>query len=194
MANAPIDTSLLDRAIMFAVKAHAGTERRGKGFPYIVHPMEAVEIVATITPDQELLAAAALHDTVEDTDVTIEQIREEFGGRVARLVQNESCPLPKGAPWRDRKQAQLDQLANASRDSKIVAMGDKLSNLRTISADYRQIGDALWQRFKAPNGKEDVAWYYHQLAEALSDLAGTAPYEEYLHLLDITFGPAEKSC
>ena len=69
MANKPLDTELLDRAIIFAVKAHAGTERRGKGFPYIVHPMEAVEIVATITPDQELLAAAALHDTVEDTDV-----------------------------------------------------------------------------------------------------------------------------
>ena len=63
MANKPLDTTLLDRAIVFAVRAHAGTERRGKGFPYIVHPMEAMEIVATMTPDQELLAAAALHDT-----------------------------------------------------------------------------------------------------------------------------------
>lgn len=52
MANKPLDTTLLDRAIVFAVRAHAGTERRGKGFPYIVHPMEAVEIVATMTPDQ----------------------------------------------------------------------------------------------------------------------------------------------
>ena len=75
MANKPLDTSLLDRAIIFAVRAHAGTERRGKGFPYIVHPMEAVEIVATMTRDQELLAAAALHDTVEDTDTTVEQMR-----------------------------------------------------------------------------------------------------------------------
>ena len=83
MPNKPLDTELLDRAILFAVKAHAGTERRGKGFPYIVHPMEAVSIAATITSDQEILAAAALHDTVEDTDVTIEQIRSEFGDRVA---------------------------------------------------------------------------------------------------------------
>ena len=72
MANNPLDTELLDRAIIFAVKAHAGTERRGKGFPYIVHPMEAMEIVSTMTADQGLLAAAALHDTVEDTDVTVE--------------------------------------------------------------------------------------------------------------------------
>ena len=90
MKNKPIDTELLDRAIVFAVHAHAGTERRGKGFPYIVHPMEAVAIVATMTSDQELLAAAALHDTVEDTDTTVEQIRAAFGNRVAEIVAMES--------------------------------------------------------------------------------------------------------
>ena len=77
MANKPLNTELLDRAIVFAVRAHTGTERRGKGFPYIVHPLEAMEIVSTMTRDQELLAAAALHDTLEDTDVTMEQIRAE---------------------------------------------------------------------------------------------------------------------
>ena len=82
MANKPLNTELLDRAIVFAVRAHAGTERRGKGFPYIVHPMEAVEIVATMTSDQELMAAAALHDTVEDTDVTMEQIFEKLINKV----------------------------------------------------------------------------------------------------------------
>ena len=73
MAKNKIDSTLLDRAITFAVKAHANTERNGKGYPYIVHPMEAVVIVATMTSDQELLAAAALHDTVEDTDARFEQ-------------------------------------------------------------------------------------------------------------------------
>ena len=189
-----INTDLFDRAAKFAVDAHAGTPRKGKGYPFILHPMEAVCIVAALTDDPELLAAAILHDTVEDTDVTIEEIRAQFGDRVAQLVLNESCPLPKGAPWHDRKQAQLDQLAAESRDSKIVAMGDKLSNLRTIANDYREIGDQLWQRFKAPNGKEDMGWYYRQLAEALSDLADTAPYEEYMHLLDITFGTVAKNC
>ena len=96
MANKPLDTTLLDRAILFAVRAHAGTERRGKGFPYIVHPMEAMEIVATMTADQELLAAAALHDTVEDTDVTVEQLRAEFGDRIAGLVAAESDAFVEG--------------------------------------------------------------------------------------------------
>ncbi|MBR1869579.1 MAG: bifunctional (p)ppGpp synthetase/guanosine-3',5'-bis(diphosphate) 3'-pyrophosphohydrolase, partial [Bacteroidales bacterium] len=109
MANKPLDTALLDRAIIFAVKAHAGTERRGKGFPYIVHPMEAVEIVSTITPDQELLAAAALHDTVEDTDVTVEELRAEFGDRIASLVADESDTFQEGVSeedsWHSRKRA-----------------------------------------------------------------------------------------
>ena len=103
-----LNTDLLDRAVVFAVRAHAGTERRGKGFPYIVHPMEAVEIVATMTNDPELLAAAVLHDTVEDTDVTVEQLRAEFGERVASLVAAESDePHEKRDSidnWRARKQ------------------------------------------------------------------------------------------
>lgn len=178
-----MDTDLFDRAAKFAIDAHRGGERKGKGFPYILHPMEAAIIVSSLTTDPEMLAAAILHDTIEDTDVTIEQIRREFGAHVAELVHHETSPLPHDAPWRDRKQAQAEQLAAAPRDSKIVAIGDKLSNLRAIVADYRQIGDALWKRFKAPGGKEDILWYYSFLADALNSLAGTPPYEEYLNLL-----------
>ena len=120
MANKPLNTELLDRAIIFAVQAHAGTERRGKGFPYIVHPMEAMEIVATITPDQELLAAAALHDTVEDTDVTVEEIRAQFGDRIASLVAAESDEMPEGVSeedsWHARKKAAIDRLIPATAD------------------------------------------------------------------------------
>ena len=191
--NKPLDTQLFDKALKFATDAHSGTERRGKGFPYIIHPMEAVAIVATITSDPELLAAAVLHDTVEDTDVTIEDIRNEFGERVATLVHHETAPLPSNAPWRTRKQSQADLLASAPRDSKIVALGDKLSNLRAIASDFKQIGDELWKRFSAPNGKEDVAWYYRQLAIALSDLDGTLPYQEFLKLLEETFGPERET-
>ena len=190
MANKPIDTTLLDRAIVFAVRAHAGTERRGKGFPYIVHPMEAVEIVATMTPDQELLAAAALHDTVEDTDVTIEQIREEFGDRIASLVASESDIVLEGLPaedsWHARKQAAIDRLARASHDAKIVALGDKLSNMRAITRDYAQQGDRLWNIFHAKDPK-DHEWHYRGLADALSELHYTIAYKEFEHLINQVF-------
>ena len=190
MANRPLDTTLLDRAIVFAVRAHAGTERRGKGFPYIVHPMEAVEIVATITKDQELLAAAVLHDTVEDTDTTVEQIREEFGDRIASLVASESDSMPEGVSeedsWHARKQAAIDRLARASHDAKIVALGDKLSNMRAIARDYAQQGDALWDRFHAKDPK-DHEWHYRGLADALRELEKTFAYQEFVKLINQVF-------
>ena len=190
MANKYIDTDLLDRAIIFAVRAHHNTERRGKGFPYIVHPMEAVEIVASITPDQELLAAAALHDTIEDTDVTVEDIRREFGDRIAELVHAESDQFTEGVSeedsWHDRKQAAIDRLAAASHDAKIVAMGDKLSNMRAIWRDYQIKGDELWSIFHAKD-KADHEWHYRGLAASLSELSNTFAYQEFVHLIDDVF-------
>ena len=190
MANKYLDTDLLDRAIKFAVDAHHNTERRGKGFPYIVHPLEAVEIVATITPDQELLAAAALHDTVEDTDVTVEQIRAEFGDRIAELVHAESDQFTEGVSeedsWHARKQAAIDRLAAASHDAKIVAMGDKLSNMRAIWRDYQMKGDALWSIFHVKD-KASHEWHYRGLAASLSELSDTFAYKEFVRLLDEVF-------
>lgn len=190
MANKPLDTTLLDRAIVFAVRAHAGTERRGKGFPYIVHPMEAVEIVATMTRDQELLAAAVLHDTVEDTDTTVEQIRTEFGDRIASLVASESDTMPEGMSeedsWHARKQAAIDRLARASHDAKVVALGDKLSNMRAIARDYAQQGDALWNLFHAKDPKEHE-WHYRGLAESLRELQETFAYQEFEKLINQVF-------
>ncbi|MGX8697211.1 MAG: HD domain-containing protein [Prevotella sp.] len=190
MANRPLDTTLLDRALVFAVRAHAGTERRGKGFPYIVHPLEAVEIVATMTSDQELLAAAALHDTVEDTDVTIEQIRTEFGERVASFVAAESDEPHQRRDsvenWRARKQAAIDRIACASRDAKMVALGDKLSNMRAIARDYAEQGDRLWDLFHAKDPK-DHEWHYRGLADALSELRDTFAYKEFEELIEQVF-------
>ncbi|MCQ2068486.1 MAG: HD domain-containing protein [Bacteroidaceae bacterium] len=191
MANAPVDTALLDRAIIFAVRAHAGTERRGKGFPYIVHPMEAVSIAATITPDQEILAAAALHDTVEDTDVTVDQIRSEFGERIASLVAAETDAVMEGKSenetWHERKQAAIDRLARVSRDAKIVAMGDKLSNMRAIARDYAIQGDALWNLFHV-NDPSEHEWHYRGLADALRDLKDTFAFQEFETLINQVFG------
>lgn len=191
MANKPLETRLLDRAVVFAVRAHAGTERRGKGFPYIVHPLEAVGIVATMTSDQELLSAAVLHDTVEDTDITLEQIRAEFGNRIASLVATET-DMPVGEMnleknWRIRKQTAIDRLASASRDAKIVALGDKLSNMRAIARDYSIQGDALWNLFRVKERK-DHEWHYRGLVSALSELDDTFAYKEFSQLVDEVFG------
>ena len=184
-----IDSSLLDRAIVFAVRAHQGVERKGKGFPYIVHPMEAVSIVATMTSDQELLAAAALHDVLEDTNTTVDELRKEFGERVALLVEAESDIRIEGSradSWHQRKQAAIDRLARASHNAKIVALGDKLSNMRAIARDYAQQGNALWNLFHVKDRKEHE-WHYRGLAESLRELQDTFAYKEFEQLINQVF-------
>ena len=191
MANQPLDTSPFDRAVNFAVKAHSGTERRGKGFPYIIHLMEAVEIVATITPDQELLSAAMLHDTVEDTPVTVADLRKEFGDRIASIVEAESDVHNEGESehesWHRRKQEAIDRLTAAPMEAKIVALGDKLSNMRAIARDYAQIGDGLWKLFHVTE-KSEHEWHYRGLAHALKDLEVTPAYREFVYLIEEVFG------
>ena len=195
MANKPLDTALVDAAIRFAVDAHAGTERRGKGFPYVLHVLEAAAIVASMSPDPELLAAAVLHDTVEDTDVTLEQIRAQFGARVAALVEAETDRLfaveDESKTWRARKQAAIDRIAAAPLDAKRVALGDKLSNMRAIAMDYRRQGDALWTLFHAPGGRADHAWHYRGLAASLAELKDTDAYREFIGLIEEVFPPAK---
>ena len=190
MANNPLDTRLLDKAIIYAVRAHAGTERRGKGFPYIVHPMEAMEIVSTMTSDQELLAAAALHDVVEDTDITVEEIRAEFGDRIASLVAAESDAVQEGVSeeesWRSRKEQGIRRLQGASRDVKIVALGDKLSNMRAIARDFALQGASFWNIFHVKDPREHE-WRYRALADALRELEGTFAFQEFERLINQVF-------
>lgn len=190
MANNPLDTSLVDKAIHFAVDAHAGTERRGKGYPYVLHVLEAAEIVASMTNDPEMIAAAVLHDTVEDTEVTLDQLAVEFGARVASLVDTETDTLPDtGADsWIERKKIGVERLKAAPVDAKMVAMGDKLSNMRAIARDYWVKGDALWGIFHAPGGKKDIEWRYRALADAMKELSDTAAYKEFSKLIELTFG------
>lgn len=189
--NSPLNTDLLDRAIIFATKAHHGTERRGKKFPYIVHPLEAMAIVATITNDQEMLAAAVLHDTIEDTDVTYDDLEREFGHRVAELVASET-DVKDGAggkrlSWHERKQRDLENLSRCTRDEKIIAIGDKLSNMRAIARDYHTIGDEVWNMFRVKE-KSVHAWRYRGLRDALSELKGTFAYDEFDSLVNEVFG------
>lgn len=180
--NAPLNTDLVDKAIIFATQAHHGTQRRGKGYPYIIHPLEAMTIVATISNDPELLAATVLHDTIEDTTVTYEDIQKEFGTRVADLVVTETdvknAPDGKELSWQERKQRDMDNLRIASREVKIIAIGDKLSNMRAIARDYRTKGDELWQIFRVKD-KATHAWRYKGLREALSELSDTFAFKEF---------------
>ena len=126
---------MIDEAIEFATKAHAGQFRKGTKRPYIVHPVEVADIVATMTQDEEIICAAVLHDTIEDCEgITEEVLREKFGERVASMVALES--EDKSKSWEERKGATILRLKTAPRPVQMIGLADKLSNMRDIDRDY----------------------------------------------------------
>ena len=186
---------LVSEAIVFAVKAHDGMRRKKGDAPYILHPMEAAVIVGTMTDDQELIAAAALHDVVEDAGITMEEIEERFGKRVRELVQSETedkrTDLPPGATWRIRKEESLAVLKNAEDIAVLMVwLGDKLANMRAIYRDFKEEGAAMWQRFNQKDAAEQ-AWYYRSIAALTDRLSHTSAWLEYKTLTELVFGKGE---
>ena len=183
---------LVSEAIMFAVAAHDGMRRKKSETPYILHPMEAAVIVSTMTDDQNLIAAAALHDVVEDAGITIEEVEAKFGKRVRELVASETedkrADLPPASTWRIRKEESLGVLKNADDIAVLMVwIGDKLSNMRAIYRDFKVEGNAMWQRFNQKN-VEEQAWYYRSIVKLTSRLSDTSAWLEYKTLTELVFG------
>ena len=186
---------LVSEAIVFAAKAHDGMRRKKSEAPYILHPMEAAVIVGTMTDDQNLIAAAALHDVVEDAGITILEIEEKFGKRVRDLVQSETedkrADLPPAATWRIRKEESLDVLRNTDDlDVLMVWLGDKLANMRSIYRDFKVEGHAMWQRFNQKDVSQQ-AWYYRSIVHLTERLSDTSAWLEYKTLTELVFGKGE---
>lgn len=176
---------MINKAIRFAVDAHEGQVRKGTTRPYILHPLEVGGIVARMTDDPELISAAILHDTVEDCEgVTPEVLRTEFSERVAFLVSQES--EDKSKTWMERKSDTIHRLKCAPREVQMIALGDKLSNIRDIDRDYREVGEMLWQRFRMKE-KEIIGWYYKNIRESLQALEEMPAYQEYCMLVEKNF-------
>ncbi len=180
-------SNILDKAIKLAVDAHSGQTRKGTDIPYIVHPLETLTIVGTMTNDEHILAAAVLHDVVEDTDITIQNIKDTFGEKVAEYVEAESEDKRAGqseeSTWKIRKQETIEHLKTASTQVKMITLGDKLSNIKSMYRDYNMFGDKLWQRFNQKD-KNEHAWYYKSICDILSnELADYDAYKEYKELV-----------
>ena len=186
---------LVSEAIAFAVKAHDGMRRKKSESPYILHPMEAAVIVGTMTDDQNLIAAAALHDVVEDAGITLVEVEARFGKRVRELVasetENKREDLPPASTWRIRKEESLNVLKNTDDIAVLMVwLGDKLANMRAIYRDFKVEGVQMWQRFHQKDVSEQ-AWYYRSIAELTQRLSDTSAWLEYKTLTDQVFGKGE---
>ena len=178
---------MIDKAMEFAVKAHDGQFRKGSKRPYIVHPIEVADIVTYITQDKEVISAALLHDTIEDCKgITRGIIAREFGEKVASLVAAES--EDKSKTWMERKSATIERLRTESFEVQIIALADKLSNIRSMERDYLLVGDELWNRFKMKD-KNIIGWYYKGIRDSLKESLGELDaYKEYSLIVEKMFG------
>ena len=178
--------TILDRAIVTATRAHSGGLRKGGGTPCILHSLEAAAICATMTDDLEVLAAAVLHDTVEDTDYTVDQLERDFGPRVAALVaadtEEKRPQCDPAETWRLRKQETICRLQAEQRiEVKMLVLSDKLSNLRAMYQAFLTQGNAFWACFHQKDPLEHC-WYYREVGAALAPLAGRPAWQEYWRL------------
>lgn len=180
------------KAIEFAAMAHDGMVRKKEKTPYILHPLEAAVIVGSMTDDRDVISAAVLHDVVEDTEITIEEIEEKFGSRVRALVESETedkrADLPPEDTWKIRKEESLCELAACDdRDVLMLWLGDKLSNMRSFYRIWKNEGDGMWQSFNQKDPAQQE-WYYSRIAELTSSLKDYPAWQEYNGLLNIVFG------
>lgn len=186
----PAKRSLVEEAIALAAEAHYGTWRKGNAIPYIAHPMETMFIVAGFTKDEEVIAAAALHDVVEDTPVTLDDIRKQFGDRVAELVgiesENKREGIPKAETWKIRKEENLIREHEAPLEAKMIMLADKVSNMRATLSDFRKEGPQIWDKFNMKDESQQ-AWYYKSVAKLLQPLSDFPIYDEYLAMVEEVF-------
>jgi (p)ppGpp synthase/HD superfamily hydrolase len=154
------------RAFEFAAEKHKSQTRKASTIPYIAHLMGVASLVLEFGGDEDLAIAALLHDVVEDCggEPMLNEVRRRFGARVAKVVDGctDAYETPK-PPWRGRKENYIRHLKNADAGTRLVSAADKLNNVRSILADYREVGEAIWGRFSG--GRECTLWYYCTLLD-----------------------------
>ena len=157
-------------AFLYAAEKHATQKRKKTDVPYISHLMSVSALVLEAGGGEDEAVAALLHDVVEDCGghPVLEEIRSRFGDRVAHIVDGctDAYVIPK-PPWKARKLEYLNHLRQADDDVRLVSAADKLHNVRTIVADFRNHGDSVWERFSGR--REGTLWYYRAVLEVLSE-------------------------
>src|ERR1700733_7767449 len=155
-----------EEALLFAKRKQDVQTRKDTAVPYIAHLLSVAGLVLEAGGDEALAIAALLHDVVEDCGGApmLEEVRRRFGERVARVVQGcTDTDLDPKPPWRQRKEDYLKHLQTADADIRLVSAADKLHNARSVLADYREVGESVWERFQ---GKRDgTLWYYRSLVD-----------------------------
>jgi (p)ppGpp synthase/HD superfamily hydrolase len=172
---AAAESELIGRALEMAEAAHAGQTRRGSGgMAYIHHPVAVAELLAAHGFGEQVVAAALLHDVVEDSEVSVEDVSVRFGAPVAALVEalteDESIE-----PFGRRKDVHRDHVEAVGGDALAIYAADKLSNIRVLRRALASEGESAGEEFEAPLDVKEQVW-----ADDLEMLRRRAPDLPYI--------------
>jgi len=166
-------TSRFADAFAYAAELHGRQTRKGTSIPYVSHLMSVAALVLEDGGDEDEAIGGLLHDAAEDQggEATLAEIKRRFGDKVARIVDGctDSVTKPK-PPWRERKERYVAHIREAGADVRRVSSADKLHNARSILADYRILGDGIFDRFTA--SRSETLWYYRALVESFRAAGG----------------------
>lgn len=173
----------IEQAIMFATEKHKNQFRKGTPIPYIVHPIEVMQILRENNADEDTIIAGLLHDTIEDTGTKYQEILDNFGKEVAEIVQDES--EDKSKAYRVRKAEHMAKVKQSPIKSKMVTCADKLSNIKSTYLDQKYYGDKTWEKFNGT--KDDLNWYYHLVLDALEKIKDMPMYKQLEYYVEEVF-------
>ncbi|MGA1876207.1 MAG: HD domain-containing protein [bacterium] len=183
------EKDLIDRAIEIAAQAHQKQFRKGTDIPYITHPYAVGMLLLRAGCSDEVVIAGLLHDTLEDTVLSLDEIRRQFGEAVSEIVKGCSEP-DRSLPWEQRKERTIVFLRTAPIEIRWVVCADKLHNIRSMMKDFHILGDQLWKRFH--RGRKEQGWYYRGIVQSLwhrlTDLPPASLFHELKKEVDTLFG------
>lgn len=176
LAARPLGLRFRD-ALTVAMMLHGEQVKKKTNIPYLAHLLAVTALVLEHGGDEEQAVAALLHDAIEDAGAEVRPLVARFGSRVAAIVEGctDTDVQPK-PPYRERKQRYLEHLAHAPDDVILVCMADKLANVRSIIADFRVVGDRIWERFSG--GKSGTLWYYREIVNVCAQKTRSALFHE----------------
>lgn len=176
--------SKYEEALQVATRAHHGQIRKNSTESYLEHPKRVANLLERAKFREEVVIAGLLHDVVEDSETTMEEIRVQFGDAIADIVAAHT--EDKRLSWEDRKRHTIETVKRAPLEVKALIVADKLDNLQSVKKQYDEIGEGVWAAFK--RGKEQQSWYNRSIVEALGVHEDEPAYfQEYRELVQSFF-------
>jgi len=172
-----------DKAYEYAREKHKNQKRKVSGLPYLLHIYDVCQILMDNDATENAIIAGVLHDTIEDTGTTLDEIYANFGSEVAYIV--DVLTEKKTMPYEHRKTLQAVKVKHAPLDVKMVKCADLLANMRSLKEEVCEFGESLWGKFNAP--KEIIAKHHKEMIDAISELGNLQMYKELQKIFDFVF-------